>query len=177
MRPLPTVRVNLSGRQFQGPRLADEVGDVVQDVQLNPGSLVLEITETVLMENIQAAVITLQQLKDLGVKLAVDDFGTGYSSLSYLKSFPIDFLKIDRSFVEKLGEDPATKTIVAATIDLAHALGMRVVTEGVETVAQLKQLMAIRCDIAQGNYFSKPLPGEIIPSLLSSAFADKAPQR
>jgi diguanylate cyclase (GGDEF)-like protein/PAS domain S-box-containing protein len=175
-KPLDTVCVNLSGRQFQDPRLADEVGEVLREVQLDPGNLVLEITETVLMENIQTATTTLQQLKNLGVKLAVDDFGMGYSSLSYLRSFPVDFLKIDRSFVEKLDKDPASRTIVAATIDLAHALGMRVVAEGVETVDQLEQLKAMRCDIAQGHYFSKPLPGEAILSLLSSASADKAPR-
>ncbi len=174
---LETVCVNLSGRQFQDPGLADEIAEVLREVQLDPGNLVLEITETVLMENIEAAAITLQRLKDLGVKLAVDDFGMGYSSLSYLKSFPVDFLKIDRSFVEKLERDPANQTIVAATIDLAHALGMRVVAEGVETVDQLEQLKAMGCDVAQGYYFSKPLPSEAIPSLLSSAFADNAPSR
>jgi diguanylate cyclase (GGDEF)-like protein/PAS domain S-box-containing protein len=165
-RALQTVCVNLSGRQFQDPRLADEIREVLRHARLDPGNLVLEITESVLMEDIQSATVTLQQLKDLGVRLAVDDFGMGYSSLSYLKSFPVDFLKIDRSFVEKLESDPASQTIVAATIDLAHALGMRVVAEGVETAEQLKKLRAMGCDIAQGYYFSKPLPGEAMPPLL-----------
>jgi EAL domain-containing protein (putative c-di-GMP-specific phosphodiesterase class I) len=174
---LQTVCVNLSGRQFQNPGLADEVGEVLRDVRLDPGSLVLEITESVLMENMQAAAVTLEQLKELGVRIAVDDFGMGYSSLSYLKSFPVDVLKIDRSFVEKLETDPANKKIVTATIDLAHALGMRVVAEGVETVEQLEQLRTMGCDTAQGYFFSMPLPADTIPSLLSSTLAYTAPQR
>jgi EAL domain-containing protein (putative c-di-GMP-specific phosphodiesterase class I) len=174
---LQTVCVNLSGRQFQDPRLADEIREVLRDARVDPGNLILEITESVLMEDIQSATVTLRQLKELGVKLAIDDFGMGYSSLSYLKSFPVDFLKIDRSFVEKLESDPASETIVAATIDLAHALGMRVVAEGVETAEQLEILKAMSCDIGQGYYFSKPLPGEAMTLLLSSPLADTSPPR
>ncbi|MDQ4126851.1 MAG: EAL domain-containing protein, partial [Actinomycetota bacterium] len=173
-RALHKVCVNLSGRQFQDPRLADEIREVLRDSQMDPGTLVLEITETVLMEDIKAAIVTLRQLKDLGVKLTIDDFGMGYSSLSYLKSFPVDFLKIDRSFVETLESDPANQTIVAATIDLAHALGMRVVAEGVETAGQLERLKAMGCDMAQGYYFSKPLSSEAIPPLLCSNLGDGA---
>jgi diguanylate cyclase (GGDEF)-like protein/PAS domain S-box-containing protein len=172
-----TVCVNLSARQFQHPKLVEEVGEVLRDVGLDPGGLVLEITESTLIEDIESATATLQQLRDLGVKLAVDDFGTGYSSLSYLKRFPVDFLKIDLSFVENLETDPADRVIVSAVINLAHALGMEVTAEGVETAGQLRQLTSMGCDVAQGFYFSKPLPSEAIPPLLSSPFADEVSPR
>jgi EAL domain-containing protein (putative c-di-GMP-specific phosphodiesterase class I) len=167
-----TVCVNLSARQFQHPELVEEVGEVLREVGLDPASLMLEITESTLIEDIKSATITLRQLRDLGVKLAVDDFGTGYSSLSYLKRFPVDFLKIDLSFVENLESDPADREIVSAVINLAHALGMKVTAEGVETAGQLAQLTSMGCDMAQGFYFSKPLPSEAIRSLLSAPFAD-----
>jgi EAL domain-containing protein (putative c-di-GMP-specific phosphodiesterase class I) len=172
-----TVCVNLSARQFQHPKLVEEVGEVLRDVGLDPRNLMLEITESTLVEDIQSATATLQQLRDLGVKLAVDDFGTGYSSLSYLKRFPVDFLKIDLSFVENLETDPADRVIVSAVINLAHALGMKVTAEGVETAGQLAQLTSMGCDMAQGFYFSKPLPSEAISSLLSSPLADEASPR
>jgi diguanylate cyclase (GGDEF)-like protein/PAS domain S-box-containing protein len=172
-----TVCVNLSARQFQHPKLVEEVGEVLRDVGLDPGGLMLEITESTLIEDIESATATLQQLRDLGVKLAVDDFGTGYSSLSYLKRFPVDFLKIDLSFVENLETDPADRVIVSAVINLAHALGMEVTAEGVETAGQLRQLTSMGCDVAQGFYFSKPLPSEAIPPLLSSPFADEVSPR
>jgi diguanylate cyclase (GGDEF)-like protein/PAS domain S-box-containing protein len=172
-----TMCVNLSARQFQHPRLVEEVGEVLRHVGLDPGSLVLEITESTLVEDIQSATVTLQRLRDLGVKLAVDDFGTGYSSLSYLKCFPVDFLKIDLSFVENLETDPADREIVSAVINLAHALGIKVTAEGVETAGQLAQLISMGCDMAQGFYFSEPLPSEAIPSLLSSALADEVSPR
>jgi EAL domain-containing protein (putative c-di-GMP-specific phosphodiesterase class I) len=171
------VCVNLSARQFQHPKLVEEVGEVLRDVGLDPGSLVLEITESTLMEDLRSATTTLQHLRDLGVKVAVDDFGTGYSSLSYLKRFPVEFLKIDLSFVENLETDTADRVIVAAVINLAHALDMEVTAEGVETAGQLAQLTAMGCDVAQGFYFSKPLPSEEIPPLLSSTFADDVSQR
>jgi diguanylate cyclase (GGDEF)-like protein/PAS domain S-box-containing protein len=172
-----TMCVNLSARQFQHPRLVEEVGEILRHVGLDPGSLVLEITESTLVEDIQSATVTLQRLRDLGVKLAVDDFGTGYSSLSYLKCFPVDFLKIDLSFVENLETDPADREIVSAVINLAHALGIKVTAEGVETAGQLAQLISMGCDMAQGFYFSEPLPSEAIPSLLSSALADEVSPR
>ncbi|HET7271987.1 MAG TPA: EAL domain-containing protein, partial [Rubrobacter sp.] len=105
------------------------------------------------------------------------DFGTGYSSLAYLKRFPVDSLKIDPSFLENIETDPADRVIVSAVINLAHALGMEVTAEGVETAGQLAQLTSMGCDMAQGFYFSKPLPSEAIPSLLLSPFADEVPPR
>jgi EAL domain-containing protein (putative c-di-GMP-specific phosphodiesterase class I) len=109
------------------------------------------------MEDAQSAVAALKRLKASGVKLAIDDFGTGYSSLSYLRRLPVDYLKIDRSFVERLGEDPRDTGIVSGTITLAHTLGMEAIAEGVENAVQLEWLREMGCDLAQGNYFSKPL--------------------
>jgi EAL domain-containing protein (putative c-di-GMP-specific phosphodiesterase class I) len=114
----------------------------------------------------------------MGVQLAIDDFGLGYSSLSYLKRFPVDFLKIDRSFVEELGREPngvSTKDteIVKAMIDLTHALGLRVIAEGVENAEQLAQLRNMKCDLAQGNYFSEPLPNERLSHLLEKKSTDR----
>ncbi len=151
------ISVNLSPRQFRRPDLTRMVSEALRDSGLDPHALVLEITETAVMEDIEAAVCTLQQLRDLGVRLSVDDFGTGYSSLSYLKHLPVDFLKIDRSFVNGLDKDSTDLAIVSSTISLAHALGLESVAEGVETAEQLERLRALGCDMAQGFYFAEPL--------------------
>ena len=160
--------VNLSARQFQHSNLAKEVAGVLRSAGLEPRYLELEITESVLMEDGETTIRALQELKDLGVRLAIDDFGTGYSSLSYLKRFPIDFLKIDRSFVERLRRDPEDAMIVSGIITLAHTLGMQVIAEGVESTEQLAQLRGLGCDLAQGNYFSEPLPAEAASALLAT---------
>ena len=110
------------------------------------------------MEDAAAALDVLRALKEIGVSLAIDDFGTGYSSLSYLQRFPLDFLKVDRSFVETLGVHAGGEEIVSAVINLAHALGLKVVAEGVETAEQLEILRSLRCDFAQGFLFARPLP-------------------
>ncbi len=112
------------------------------------------------MKDAAAALVVLRALKEIGVLLAIDDFGTGYSSLSYLQRFPLDIVKVDRMFVEELGGGPEGEEIVSAVISLAHALGLKVVAEGVETVEQLDVLRALRCDFAQGYLFSRPLPAE-----------------
>jgi EAL domain-containing protein (putative c-di-GMP-specific phosphodiesterase class I) len=119
------------------------------------------------MENTPSGVAILKQLKELGIKLAIDDFGTGYSSLSYLKRLPVDLLKIDGSFVDGLGRDPEDRSIVSAVIDLAHTLGLQVVAEGVEIADQLAHLRETGYELAQENYFSKPLPGEAAGTLLA----------
>jgi EAL domain-containing protein (putative c-di-GMP-specific phosphodiesterase class I) len=111
------------------------------------------------MEDAESSVTTLRKLKDLGSRLAVDDFGTGYSSLAYLKRFPLDMLKVDRSFVDGLGKEPGNTAIVRAVIGLAHALDLEVVAEGIETAEQLSRLQALGCELGQGFYFAKPLPG------------------
>jgi diguanylate cyclase (GGDEF)-like protein/PAS domain S-box-containing protein len=173
--PLLTVSVNLSPRQFFRPELVTEI---LAETKLYPGSLQLEITEGTMMSNgVHSANNILRNLKDLNVQLAVDDFGMGYSSLSYLKRFPVDFLKIDRSFIAGLGQDTngASKDaeIVSVMIDLTHALGLEAVAEGVETSEQLARLRNMKCDLAQGNYFSEPLPSEALSVFLEENLTDR----
>jgi diguanylate cyclase (GGDEF)-like protein len=162
------VSVNLSARQFQHPTLLDDVSGVLAESGLDAGSLVLEITEGVIMEAVEASSTALRQLKELGVKLAIDDFGTGYSSLSYLKRFSVDMLKVDKSFVDGLGRDDGDGAIVQAIVGLAHTLGLQVTAEGIETIDQLTRLQALGCEMGQGYYFSKPLPREELEALLAS---------
>jgi len=150
--------VNLSARQLNDPELVATVKSALQLRKVDPALLLLEITETALMSDPSAALESLTALKNLGVGLAVDDFGTGYSSLTYLKKFPIDELKIDRSFIMGLGSDTGDSAIVGSCIDLAHAVGIRAVAEGVETRGQLETLRAMGCDLAQGYHFARPLP-------------------
>jgi diguanylate cyclase (GGDEF)-like protein/PAS domain S-box-containing protein len=161
------ISVNLSARQFQQPDLVELVERVLAESQLGPDHLALEITESVAMDDAEATTTRLHRLRELGVRLAIDDFGTGYSSLAYLKRFPIDVLKIDRSFVAGLGISREDTAIVGATVGLAHALGLLVVAEGVETAQQLTLLRNAGCDRAQGFFFSPPLPAEQIPAVLA----------
>jgi diguanylate cyclase (GGDEF)-like protein/PAS domain S-box-containing protein len=154
------IAVNLSTRQLLDPHLIDTVTGILARYHLDPRLLTLEITETALMENPAAAVKVLAALKALGVGLAIDDFGTGYASLTYLKDFPIDELKIDRSFVSGLGANEGDNAIVSACIQLAHAVGIRAVAEGVETEDQRSTLITMGCDLAQGYHYSKPLTSE-----------------
>jgi diguanylate cyclase len=134
--------------------LISVVANVLADTGLPPGRLVLEITESVLMAAAEYAITVLRGLKDLGVRLSMDDFGTGYSSLGYLKKFPVDILKIDRSFVDGLGVEDDDSVIVQATINLAHSLGLTTVAEGTETPGQVRALSELGCDKAQGYLFS-----------------------
>ncbi|WP_305044004.1 putative bifunctional diguanylate cyclase/phosphodiesterase [Geoalkalibacter sp.] len=160
------VAVNISARQFHQHDLARLVRDVLEETGLEPQWLELEITESLIMQDSQGAVQKLSQLRDLGVQIAIDDFGTGYSSLSYLKKFPIQTLKIDRSFVKDLGRNRDDAAIVDAVIALAHSLSMDVVAEGVETADQLGLLRGKKCNRVQGFFFHPPLPGEQITWLL-----------
>lgn len=162
------VSVNLSPRQFQHPKLMDEITRTLSKTGLNPASLKLEITETVMMQDSDSTLTKLRELKELGVRLAVDDFGTGYSSLSYLKRFPVDTVKIDRTFVSGLGRDSEDTAIVRAVVTVAQALKLKVTAEGVESGEQMAQLWALGCDQAQGNYFAKPLTAEALRGLLGS---------
>ena len=174
--PPLTISVNLSTREFFHPEL---VAEVLGETEIDPASLQLEITEGAMTTNgTSSADHTLRNLKHMGVKLAIDDFGLGYSSLSYLKRFPVDFLKIDRSFIAGLGREPngvSTKDteIVKAMIELTHALGLRVIAEGVETSEQLARLRNMGCDFAQGNYFSEPLPSEAMSVILAEDLTDR----
>jgi EAL domain-containing protein (putative c-di-GMP-specific phosphodiesterase class I) len=158
--PAPYVRVNLSSRQLAQPDLVKTVGEVLQRTGLPPSRLGLEVTEGVLMEEADSPVETLQALKQLGVRLLLDDFGTGYSSLSHLVSFPIDVLKIDRSFVARLGGDPRDEAILGAVLGMSRALGLTVIAEGVETEVQVGRLRALGCMFAQGYLFARPAPPE-----------------
>src|SRR5215204_4233585 len=174
MPPL-TISVNLSTREFFHPKL---VAEVLGESEIDPASLQLEITEGATTTNgTSKADRTLQNLKRMGVQLAIDDFGLGYSSLSYLKRFPVDFLKIDRSFIAGLGRElngaSKDKEIVKAMIELTHALGLGVIAEGVETSEQLAQLRNMKCDFAQGNYFSEPLPSEALAVILTEQRTDR----
>jgi len=166
--PPLTMIVNLSGRTFNEPRMMETVSQVLASSCFAPGSLELEITESVLMHNAQATVEMLEQLNRMGLKLAVDDFGTGYSSLSYLKRFPIDTLKIDQSFVRDVTSDADDASLVMAIIAMGHALQLNVIAEGVETPEQLDFLRRHGCDGMQGYLFSRPLPTEEITRLLQS---------
>jgi len=162
------MNVNLSSKQLSQACLAEQIQQVLEKVGLDPRSLKLEITESSLMSSPEQAAVIFNQLRSLGIKLCIDDFGTGYSSLAYLHYFPIDILKIDRSFINQIDIDTEKLVIVRAIITLAHNLGMDVVAEGVETMSQFLQLHLLQCDKAQGYFFSKALSSEDISLLLKS---------
>ena len=168
--PPLTVWVNLSAKQFREPELVNQVAKALQKTGLPPSGLGLEITESVVMEDTPATIMTLQHLADLGVQLAIDDFGTGYSSLSALHRFPVEVLKIDRSFIEGLKTGSEDGVILSAILDLARTLEMKAIAEGVETAEQLARLREMGCEVAQGNYFSEPLPAEAASALLTAEF-------
>jgi EAL domain-containing protein (putative c-di-GMP-specific phosphodiesterase class I) len=158
--PAMRVSVNLSVKQLLQKNFAATVEQVLTDTGLPPKLLELEITESTLMENAQDTLEALHRLRSLGVRLSIDDFGTGYSSLSYLKRFPVDIIKIDRSFVRDVPHDADDAAIVTGIIALAHSLRLDVVAEGVETESQLRFLKEQSCDLLQGFYLSKPVPAE-----------------
>ena len=164
--PMLRMAVNLSPRQFQRPGLVDLVASILRETGLEASYLELEITEGLLMHDVEGSILILRQFKAMGVRLSIDDFGTGYSSLSYLKRFPIDQLKIDRAFVRDVVTDQDDTAIALAVIAMAHSMQLEVVAEGVETEAQLAFLRANQCDIIQGYYLSPPAPPEQIAALL-----------
>lgn len=159
--------VNLSGRQFRYPGLIEEVSTIISETGISPNDLVLEITESAMMEKGFTTLNLLRELKDLGVALAMDDFGTGYSSITRLKSFPVDSLKMDRSMVAGLDEDAENWGVVTATLGLADALDLQVVAEGVETAEELSELRSMGCEFAQGYYWLQPHPAEEMSELLA----------
>jgi diguanylate cyclase (GGDEF)-like protein/PAS domain S-box-containing protein len=166
--PPLVVCANLSARQLRDPALYQTVAHVLEEAELDPSSLELEITESTAMEDAPTTAAVLEELKALGVRVTIDDFGRGYSSLSYLGRFPVDYVKVDRSFVGKLEEETGARVLIKGMIDLAHALGLEVIAEGVETAGQLTRLREMKCDQAQGHFFSEPLPGEAAGTLLEN---------
>jgi diguanylate cyclase (GGDEF)-like protein/PAS domain S-box-containing protein len=169
------VSVNLSVKQFNQPGLVENIASLLDQFQLPPRCLKLEITESVFSDNIEAAVGLLTQLRELGVQLSIDDFGTGYSSLSYLQRFPIDTLKIDRSFVTQMMENEENLAIVRTIVALAQNLGMDVVAEGVETEDQLSLLRKLECENGQGVLFSTPLGGRQLDQFIASYNVESQP--
>jgi diguanylate cyclase (GGDEF)-like protein len=163
------VAVNLSGQQLRGDGVLELVRGALADTELDPRHLVLELTESILMENEGGAAAVLPALSELGVGLAIDDFGTGYSSLSYLKHFPVDTVKIDKSFVKDVTENPNDAAITSAIIAMGHALDLRVVGEGVETPEQAEVLRLQGCDLIQGFWVSRPIPAEAFGAYLREA--------
>jgi diguanylate cyclase (GGDEF)-like protein/PAS domain S-box-containing protein len=165
------INVNLSMRQFH-QKLAAAISDTLRASGLDPGFLEIELTESMLAQNADAAVATLEALAAMGVRLSIDDFGTGYSSLAYLQRFPIGTLKIDGSFIQGIGTPGGSAAIVSAIIGLAHGLGVKVVAEGVETREQLEFLQSQDCDIAQGYYISRPVPAEDFGRILAAGLPE-----
>ena len=171
-RPPLIVSVNVSGRQFESG-LPELVAGVLAGTGIDPSTVCLEVTESVVMENAEFAITTLRQLKALGVRISIDDFGTGYSSLAYLRRFPLDELKVDKSFVDGLGRDPEATAIVAAVMGMAHALDLTVVAEGVETEAQAAALRNLGCDEAQGYLYARPQSARDLDPLLEQGIVTR----
>jgi EAL domain-containing protein (putative c-di-GMP-specific phosphodiesterase class I) len=165
------ISVNLSPRQFQESGLLSQVTAALEASGVPSELLIFEITETVVMEDLSGAREVMKKLNRLGVRLAIDDFGTGHSSLAYLKQFPVHKVKVDRTFVQGVAESPVDSAIVRAIIDLANAMGISVVAEGVETKAQVAGLRMLGCPVGQGFYFSRPLRAEEFDKLLTRHFA------
>ena len=172
--PSVHVAVNIASPHFRQGGLVASVAAALKESALDPALLEVELTESMLMHNVDATLITLSQLKDMGVRLAIDDFGTGYSSLSYLKRFPLDTLKIDRSFVKDLPHDPEDAAITRAIIAMAHSLKLAVVAEGVETAEQLAFLQQHGCEVVQGFLFSEPVGAENLGAMLAAQQAQSA---
>jgi diguanylate cyclase (GGDEF)-like protein/PAS domain S-box-containing protein len=166
--PPLTMSVNTTPKEFAQPDFAAQIGAILAEVAIDPSSINIEITETIAMADPQRSSLVLSELKALGVHISIDDFGTGYSSLSRLQGFPVDTLKIDRSFISKIDTDLETRKIVRIIITLAHNLGLKVVAEGAETAEQVKVLKQLRCELVQGYFFAKPGDHTAAEALLTS---------
>jgi diguanylate cyclase (GGDEF)-like protein/PAS domain S-box-containing protein len=165
--PIP-IAVNLSARQFQSPDLPQAIATILQETGLDPSLLELEITETAAMDDVDYTSQTLQNLRHMGIRIALDDFGSGYSSLNYLRRFPLNSLKIDRSFVQDIATSTSDAAIISAIVTLSKGLNLTVVAEGVETQAQVDKLRSLQCDLIQGYWFSPALPAAALTSLLTA---------
>ena len=170
--PATTMAVNVSAMEFRDENFLEGVFAILSETGLDPRSLELELTESVLMKHAESAASILKALRDKGVQVAIDDFGTGYSSLSYLRKFPLDALKIDQSFVRQISTAGDDTTIVTAVISMARSLELRVIAEGVETPEELAFLRAHQCDEAQGYYFSRPVPPQQFAKLLETGIPE-----
>jgi diguanylate cyclase len=166
------VAVNVSGIQLHDPGFVGQVAAELLAAGIDPDQLCLELTESTLMDDAMRVSAVLAELKDVGVDLSIDDFGTGYSSLAYLKRFPVDELKVDRSFVSSLDDGGQDQTLVAAMVAMGHALGLHVVAEGVETHAQMATLLTLGCRTAQGYLFAKPQSADQVSALLDTGLPD-----
>jgi EAL domain-containing protein (putative c-di-GMP-specific phosphodiesterase class I) len=163
-----SMSVNVSARQLQDASLVEDVESALRESGLDPGSLILELTESAVVENFEGAAATLQQLRWMSVQLAMDDFGTGYSSLSGLSRLPLDILKIDQSFVARLDQDAEGRAVVYAIVSLATALGVRVTGEGIETASQLATLIELDCRHGQGFLLGRPAPADQLAEVLQA---------
>jgi Amt family ammonium transporter len=168
------VAVNVSGRQLDDDELVEHVAEVLAETGLDPRALTLEITETALMHDAEMATRRLNELKALGVRLAIDDFGTGYSSLSYLRQFPLDTLKIDRSFVSGIDSSAECRALIRTLVQLARALGLETLGEGIEEDSQLHHLQREDCDYGQGFLFARPSEPEAIEQFLARSLSSAA---
>jgi EAL domain-containing protein (putative c-di-GMP-specific phosphodiesterase class I) len=166
--PPLAISVNLSPSQFAQPHLVEQIAEVLRETGIDPPSLRLEITESVLMDDHEVARDVLTRLKGLGIGLKIDDFGTGYSSLAYLAQLPFDTMKIDRSFTLQLEGGDCNSEIVKSILEMAHTLGMQVVAEGVEQNEQITRLISMGCEFGQGYFFSKPLCAQDAEGLMSA---------
>jgi EAL domain-containing protein (putative c-di-GMP-specific phosphodiesterase class I) len=164
--PPLTISVNLSGKQLAQPRLVEDLQRIIGDAELDPRTLKLEITESSVMQNAEAALEILERLRGMGVQLLIDDFGTGYSSLSYLQRFPFHTVKIDQSFVKTMHTNAKNREIVETIVSLSRKLGMTVLAEGVETAEQVAQLRRVGCGYGQGYFFSRPIDGDALRGML-----------
>jgi len=163
-----SLSVNVSAKQLQHVGFVGEIAQVLRETGLPPRRLILEITESVMMQDAAAMLTRLREIKNLGVRLAIDDFGTGYSSLSYLRQFPFDLLKIDKSFIDDVGAVPQQRELTRAIIELGKTLDLELVAEGIERNDQLSRLTTMDCDLGQGFFFARPMAPEDVAELLAS---------
>ena len=165
------MAVNISGKQLKQPGFLEMIEEIIKETEITPESLELEFTESVIMEKADKTINTLMSLKNMGVHLSIDDFGTGYSSLSYLKHFPIDRIKIDRSFITDINHSNDDAAIVEAIISMAHSLNLKVIAEGVENISQMDFLVARGCDEMQGFYLGEPMTEDQLIQVLEDSYS------
>jgi EAL domain-containing protein (putative c-di-GMP-specific phosphodiesterase class I) len=163
------VSVNLSGKHFAQKDLVEQIKTILAETGINPACLKLELTESAVMQNAEGVILMMKQIRELGIQLSIDDFGTGYSSLSYLHRFPINTLKVDRSFVNSMEDGSENGEIVRTVIALAKTLRLNVIAEGIETIHQLHQLRILGCEYGQGYLFSRPVPIDEAGRLIEDA--------